>query len=89
MQPLTPAHTRVKQTMRMVRTVAVLFAVFTCVLAWSLLNRGEKLALKAGSEQVERAVSAAETDINRSPGGAGHVSGRHGPLDTAHAGCPV
>jgi diguanylate cyclase (GGDEF)-like protein/PAS domain S-box-containing protein len=66
MQPLTPAHTRVKQTMRMVRTVAVLFAVFTCVLAWSLLNRGEKLALKAGSEQVERAVSAAETDINRS-----------------------
>jgi hypothetical protein len=52
--------------MRIVRTVAVLFAVATCLLAWSLLDRSEKLAHKAGAEQVERAVSAAETDINRS-----------------------
>ena len=66
MQTPTPAHTRVTQTMRMVRAVAVLFAVATCLLAWSLLDRGEKHARKAGSELVERAVSAAETDINRS-----------------------
>lgn len=60
------ANNRVTRAMRMIRAAAALFALVTCLLTWSLLDRGEKLALKAGSEQVARTVSAAETDVNRS-----------------------
>ncbi len=60
------ASNRVTRATRVIRAAAALFAVVTCLLTWSLLDRGEKLALKAGSEQVERAVSATETDVNRS-----------------------
>ncbi|MBY0464572.1 MAG: hypothetical protein K2W33_06480, partial [Burkholderiales bacterium] len=56
---------RITRALRVIRATALLFALATCLLAWSLLNRGEKLAQKAGSEQVERAVSATETDVNR------------------------
>lgn len=60
------ANNRVTRAMRVVRAAAVLFACVTGLLTWSLLERGEKIALKASGEQVERAVSAAETDVNRS-----------------------
>ena len=61
-------HTQQRFTrlLRAIRTGTGLFAVLVTTLTWMLLSRGESLALKTASQQVERAVIAAETDVNRS-----------------------
>ncbi|HRK37884.1 MAG TPA: EAL domain-containing protein [Burkholderiaceae bacterium] len=54
------------RVLRAVRAGTGLFALLVIGLAWLLLNRGEATALKTASQQVERAVTTAETDVNRS-----------------------
>lgn len=57
---------RFTRAIQITHVMAAVAAVLICALAGTLLVQGQKSALKAAGDQVMRAVSAAETDINRS-----------------------
>ncbi|MFY7906432.1 MAG: bifunctional diguanylate cyclase/phosphodiesterase [Burkholderiaceae bacterium] len=61
-----PSPLRLTRLLRTIRLAAAVFAAMCGGLAWLLVSRGEALAMRSATEQVERPLAAVVSDINRS-----------------------